>query len=111
MEMVLKNNEYRVVALSSLQDVNAWENGQKTDKVVNKTFDCAALSDSMKDLIKGTKDNKAFSVKLPADFNEKIDEMSVWEITDLHVKCYQLYKEPGCPVKMILEAKSAKRIQ
>ena len=56
MELEAKNNGYRVVALSTLQDVNAWENGQKTDKVVNKTFDCAALSDSMKDLIKGTKD-------------------------------------------------------
>lgn len=110
MELEAKNNEYRVIALSSLQDVNVWENGQKTDKVVNKVFDCAALSDSMRDLVKGTKD-KAFSVKLPADFNEKIDEMSVWEITDLHVKYYQLYKEPGHPVKMVLEAKSAKRIQ
>lgn len=110
MELEAKNNGYRVVALSTLQDVNAWENGKKTDEVVGKAFECVALSDSMSDLVKGTKD-KAFLVKLPADFNEKVDKMTVWEITDLHVKFYQLYKESGCPVKMILEAKNAKRIQ
>lgn len=110
MDMNIVDNDFKVVAIGELKTSNKWVDGKRTDDVENTYFDCAPLSAPMKDLLKGCRD-KVFRIKLPKDFAEDVQELSVWKLIGLHVKVYQDFNSPSKPIKVVLSAQDAQQIQ